>query len=90
MAEKRLMSAIDCAGRKDDLAFGLNENKTARLLRELAGDLEAGRALLQRVSTSLHAMREEFTVREIVIELLEESRESESAAPPPGPRIIKK
>jgi len=90
MAEKSLMNAIDCARRKGNLAFGLNEAKAAQMLRELASDLEAGHVMLQSVSTSVHATQEEFAVREIVIELLEESGEAETVVPPPGPRIIKK
>jgi hypothetical protein len=90
MAEKSLMNAIDCARRKGNLAFGLNEAKAAQMLRELASDLEAGHVVLQSVSTSVHATQEEFAVREIVIELLEESSDAERVGPPPGPRIIKK
>ncbi|MBZ5523820.1 MAG: hypothetical protein LAP21_16420 [Acidobacteriia bacterium] len=89
MAEKKLLNAIDCTGRKGNLAFGLNEAKAARMLRDLAGDLEAGRVILHSVSTACHATQDEFTVREIVIELMEENSEEEPMAPP-RPRIIKK
>jgi hypothetical protein len=90
MAEKKPLSAVDCAERRGNFAFGLNETKAAQMLRELASDLEAGRVMLQSVSTACHVTQEEFTVREIVIELLEEDAEAEAAEPPLRPRIIKK
>lgn len=91
MAEKRLLNAIECSGSKGKLAFGLSESKAARMLRQLADDLDAGRVMLHSISTACHATQDEFTVREIVIELMEESNEIEEApAPAQGPRIVKK
>ena len=89
MAEMKLLNATDCASRAGKFAYGLDETKAVELLRRLADDLESGKVTLQSVSTSCHATQEEFAVREIVIELLEEYAEPEipSAA---GPRIIKK
>ena len=89
MAEIKLLNATDCAKQAGTLAFGLNESKAIQLLRELANDLETGKALLHSVSTSSHATQDEFAVREIVIELLEE-REESTTEPPPRPRIIRK
>jgi hypothetical protein len=89
MAEMKLLNATDCADRAGKFAFGLNESKAIQLLRELANDLETGRAMLHSVSTASHATQDEFTVREVVIELLEESAEAASE-PPSRPRIIGK
>lgn len=88
MAEMKLLTATDCADRAGKYAFGLNESKAIQLLRELANDLETGRAVLHSVSTASHATQDEFAVREVVIELLEEREEA--ANPPPRPRIIRK
>jgi hypothetical protein len=89
MAEIKLLNATDCAERAGKYAFGLNESKAIQLLRELANDLEAGKAVLHSVSTASHATQDEFTIREVVIELLEESAEGASE-PPSRPRIVRK
>lgn len=89
MAEKKLLNATDCASRAGKFAFGLDEKKAVQLLRKLADDLESGQVMLQSVSTACHATQDEFAVREIVIELLEELEEP-GTLPASGPRIIKK
>jgi hypothetical protein len=76
------ISAAECADRAGKHAFGLNDNKTVIALRKLADDIEAGTVVLNSVTTSSHATHEEFTVREIVIEVLEES-------PEVGPRMVR-
>lgn len=76
------MNAAECADRAEKHAFGLNHNKTAIALRQLADDIESGTVVLNSITTSSHATHEEFTVREIVIEVLEESPEA-------GPRMVK-
>jgi hypothetical protein len=68
--------AAECADRAGKHAFGLNDNKTAMALRKLADDIESGTVVLNSVTTSSYATHEEFTVREIVIEILEESPEA--------------
>ncbi|HEY1939820.1 MAG TPA: hypothetical protein VGJ33_17950 [Candidatus Angelobacter sp.] len=77
------IEAADCADRAGKHAFGLNDAKTVLALRKLADDIEAGNAVLQSVTTSSHATHEEFAVREVVIEILEEY-------PGSGPRMMKK
>jgi hypothetical protein len=64
--------AAECAERAGRHAFGLNDAKAVAALRQLADDIEAGRVALHSITTSSHATHEEFTVREVVIELLEE------------------
>ena len=76
------MNAAECADRAGKHAFGLNDEKTVMALRKLADDIAAGTVVLNSVTTSSHATHEEFTVREIVIEVLEESSEA-------GPRMVK-
>ncbi|HYX53506.1 MAG TPA: hypothetical protein VE783_08640 [Candidatus Limnocylindrales bacterium] len=44
-------------------------------LRKLADDIEAETVALHSVSTATHATQDEFTIREVVIEILEESPE---------------
>jgi len=85
--DMKLISAAECANRAGKYAFGLDEAKAVQMLRRLADDLEAGRVALFSVTTSSHATHEEFTVRELAVELLEEI--PAPAAPPAGPRIIK-
>jgi len=51
-------------------------------LRKLADDIESGTVVLNSVTTSSYATHEEFTVREVVIEVLEESNDV-------GPRMVK-
>lgn len=89
MGEIKLLTATDCADRAGKFAFGINESKAIQLLRELANDLESGKSVLHSVTTANHATQDEFTVREVVIELLEESGEA-GTEPPPRPRIIGK
>jgi len=76
------INAAECADRAGKHAFGLNDNKTVIALRKLADDIEAGTVVLNSVTTSSHATHEEFTVREIVIEVLEDYPEA-------GPRMVK-
>lgn len=80
---KTTMNAAECADRAGRHAFGLNDNKTVTALRQLADDIEAGTVVLNSVTTSSHATHEEFAVREIVIEVLEEYSNT-------GPRMVGK
>ena len=75
--------AAECADAAGRHAFGLNDAKAVAALRQLADEIEAGRVVLQSVTTSSHATHDEFAVREIIIEVLEEF-------PAAGPRMIKK
>ena len=77
-----MINASECAKKAGKYAFGLDEARTAEMMRRLAQDIETGKVALHSVSTSTHATHEEFTVRELVIEVLEES-------PVPGPRVIR-
>jgi hypothetical protein len=79
----RTIHAAECADRAGKHAFGLNEDKAVAALRKLADDIEAGNVVLHSVSTTSHATHEEFTIREVVIEVLEEYPAAS------GPRIIK-
>jgi hypothetical protein len=78
----RTINAVECADRAGKHAFGLNENKAVMALRKLADDIEAGNVVLHSVSTSSHATHDEFAIREVVVEVLEEY-------PVAGPRMIK-
>jgi hypothetical protein len=78
----RTIDAAECADRAGKHAFGLNDAKAVAALRKLADDIEAGTVALFSVTTSSHATHEEFTVREVVIEVLEEY-------PSVGPRMVK-
>jgi hypothetical protein len=77
-----MFNAADCARKAGKFAFGLDEARTAQLLRTLADEIEQGLVALHCVSTSSHAAQDDFTVRELVIEVLEEN-------PAAGPRVIK-
>jgi hypothetical protein len=77
-----MFNAADCARKAGKFAFGLDENRTAQILRKLADDIEQGKVALHSVSTTSHAAHDDFTVRELVIEVLEET-------PSAGPRVIK-
>ena len=77
-----MFNAADCARKAGKFAFGLDEARTAQVLRKLAEDIERGTVALHSVSTSSHAAHDDFTVRELVIEVLEEN-------PSAGPRVIK-
>ncbi len=74
--EKRVFAAVDCAGRAGKYAFGVDLKKAVQLLRTLADDVEEGRVLLHSITTSSHATQDEFAVRELVVEILEESADT--------------
>jgi hypothetical protein len=76
------INAAECADRAGKHAFGLNENKAVIALRKLADEIEAGTVVLHCVTTSSLATHEEFTIREVVIEVLEEY-------PATGPRMVR-
>jgi hypothetical protein len=76
------INAAECADRAGKHAFGLNDNKAVIALRKLADEIEAGTVVLHSVSTASHATHEEFTIREVVIEVLEEY-------PTTGPRMVR-
>lgn len=76
------INAAACADRAGKHAFGLNDAKTVKALRQLADDIEAGKVALYSVTTSSHATHEEFAVREVIIEVLEEY-------PGMGPRVVR-
>ena len=76
-----MFNAVECAKKTGKYAFDLDQPRTAAALRELADDIENGAVMLHSVTTSIHASHEEFTIREIVLELLEES-------PVAGPRVV--
>lgn len=80
--QDRFLDASKCADRAGKYAFGLNDAKAIAALRQLADDLEAGTVTLHSVTTSSHATHDEFAVRELTIEVLEE-------LPPVGPKIVK-
>ena len=77
------MNAAECADRAEKHAFGLNDNKTVIALRQLADDIETGTVVLNSITTSSHATHEEFAIREVIIEVLEEY-------PITGPRMVGK
>jgi len=77
-----MMNAVECAKKAGKYGFGVDETQTAQLLRALADDIETGKVALHSVSTSTHASHEEFAVRELVVEVLEEIAAT-------GPRVIK-
>ena len=66
------INAAECADRAGKHAFGLNDAKAVAALRKLADDIEAGTVALHSMTTSSHAAHEEFAVREVIIEVLEE------------------
>lgn len=77
-----MINATECANKTGKYAFGLDEARTADELRKLADDIDAGHVALYRVTTSTHAAHDEFTIRELVIEVLEENKTA-------GPRAVK-
>jgi hypothetical protein len=79
---KTTINAAECADPAGRHAFGLNNAKAAAALRKLADDIEAEAVVLHSVTTSCHATHEEFTIREVVIEVLEEY-------PSVGPRMVR-
>ena len=76
-----MFNAAECAKKTGKYAFDLDAARTAAALRKLADEIEAGVVALHSVSSSTHASHEEFTIREIVVEVLEES-------PSAGPRVV--
>jgi hypothetical protein len=78
-----MMNAVECAKKAGKYGFGVDEARTAQLLRSLADDIEMGKVALHSVSTSTHAGQEEFAVREVVVEVLEEIAVE-------GPRVVKR
>jgi hypothetical protein len=78
---KTPIDAVECAGRAGNHAFGLIDAKAVGALRKLAEDIETGQVVLHSVSTSCHAAHEEYTIREVVVEVLEEY-------PTSGPRVV--
>ena len=78
----KTINAAECADRAGKHAFGLNEGKAVAALRKLADDIESGAVVLSSITTSSHATHEEFTIREVVIEVLEE-------LPSAGPIMVK-
>lgn len=79
--DERFIDAAKCANRAGKYAFGLDDAKAIAVLRKLAADLEAGAVTLHSVTTSSHATHDEFAVRELTIEVLEE-------LPQTGPKIV--
>ena len=79
---RRSINAAECADRAGKHAFGLNDAKAVAALRQLADDIEAGTVALYSLTTSSHATHEEFAVREVVLEVLEES-------PSVGPTMVR-
>jgi hypothetical protein len=76
------INAAECADRAGKHAFGLNDAKAVTALRKLADEIEAGTVVLNSLTTSSHATHEEFAIREVVIEVLEDY-------PTVGPRMVK-
>jgi hypothetical protein len=76
-------NASECASKAGKYSFGVDEARTAEALRKLADEIETGKVALYSVSTSCHASHDEFTVRELVIEVLDERSEL-------GPLVIRK
>jgi hypothetical protein len=76
-------SASECARKAGKYYFGVDEARTAEALRKLADEIETGKVALFSVSTSCHTSHDEFTVRELVIEVLDEVSGT-------GPHVIKK
>lgn len=76
------INAAACADRSGKHAFGLNNAKAVAALRQLADEIEAGTVVLHSLTTSSHAMHDEFAVREVILEVLEEY-------PTAGPRVVR-
>lgn len=77
-----MINASECAKKAGKYAFGLDEARTAGMLRQMADDIEKGNVALHSVSTSSHASHDEFSIRELVVEVLEE-------IPARGPRVVR-
>ncbi len=80
--DKQFINATNCTNRAGRLAFGLDDAKAISALRQLADDIEAGIVMLHSVTTSSHAAHDEFAVRELVVEVLEE-------IPQAGPKMVR-
>lgn len=80
--DKPFIEASNCANRAGRFAFGVDDAKAVSALRQLADDIEAGVVMLHSVTTSSHATQDEFAVRELVIEVLEE-------LPQTGPKMVR-
>lgn len=80
--DKPFIEASNCANRAGRFAFGVDDAKAVSALRQLADDIEAGIVMLHSVTTSSHATQDEFAVRELVIEVLEE-------LPQTGPKMVR-
>jgi hypothetical protein len=78
---RRSINAAECAERAGKHAFGLNDAKAIAAIRKLADDIETGAVVLHSVTTSSHATHEEFAIREVVVEVLEEYAMA-------GPRMV--
>jgi hypothetical protein len=78
-----MFNTTECANRAGKHAFGVDEARTAQALRKLADDIDAGTVVVHSVSIVSRAMQEEFAVRELVIEVLEET-------PKAGPRAVRR
>ena len=76
------INAAECVDRAGKHAFGLNDAKAVTALRKLADEIEAGTVVLNSLTTSSHATHEEFAIREVIIEVLEDY-------PAVGPRMIR-
>lgn len=80
--DKPFIEASNCANRAGRFAFGVDDAKAVSALRQLADDIEAGIVMLHSVTTSSHATQDEFAVRELVVEVLEE-------LPQTGPKMVR-
>ena len=80
--EKGLVNAANCADQAGKHAFGLNDVKVVAALRQLADDIEKGIVAVHSLTTSSHATHDQFAVREVTIEILEEIPQS-------GPKIVR-
>lgn len=78
-----MFNATECAKRAGKYGFGVDEARTAQALRELADDIDNGVVVLHSVSIASRAAHEEFAIRELVIEVLEETSIV-------GPRAVKR
>jgi hypothetical protein len=77
-----MFNATECTRKAGKFAFGVDETRTAQALRKLADDIDTGAVVVHSISISSRASHEEFTVRELVVEVLEEHATT-------GPRAVK-
>ncbi len=80
--DRKIISAVECSSRAGRYAFGVDEKKAARMLRRLADDIENGRVVVHSVTTACHATQEEFTLRELTVEVMEEAPAAR------GPQVV--